>query len=324
MSSPIHKYLFSPPPSPPLRPTEDITKAHGLTSLKSLVLPIDLINRTSLDGTAGDIKLQPRSPRTPQQRHFTFDRVPGSPSLYSRPTVVVEDVEATPRTPRVIDFDEHEPTATPKASDRVYIPTNVPSTSIPLPSTLPRPVLRLLLLATLVVTSIMMLVFVPSARLPSLSMASTSRRLALATDARAYSDVVNGVSSWDEAKERDYAPPQIRVPSMMKRSAMAMEASGPEEDRVSIAPPKATRPHSAARPLPDTHELLAVQSYLLQSAYNTLPTELDPAQPLNADAVLSFGVQKLGKVGSAAEKAWLEEIEQERHDDIVIWYGGNG
>lgn len=78
----------------------------------------------------------------------------------------------------------------------------------------------------------------------------------------------------------------------------------------------------AARPLPPSHELLAIQSYLLQSAYNVLP-EVDPSRPLDANAVLGFS-HNLGATGSDAEKAWLEEIENERADEVVIWYGGDG
>lgn len=39
---------------------------------------------------------------------------------------------------------------------------------------------------------------------------------------------------------------------------------------------------------------------------------------------MSFSAHRLGAEGSPEEKALLEELEQERHDDIVVWYGGNG
>jgi hypothetical protein len=87
---------------------------------------------------------------------------------------------------------------------------------------------------------------------------------------------------------------------------------------------KAVRPVLDAHPLPPTHELLAIQSYLLDSDYNVLPSDLDPSMPLDAHSVLGIGSSKLGKPGSEAEKAWLSELELEREDDIVIWYGGDG
>ena len=84
------------------------------------------------------------------------------------------------------------------------------------------------------------------------------------------------------------------------------------------------RPSVAARPIPQTHELLAIQSYILQSDYNVLPETVDPSQPLDANIVLGFAGHKLGEAGSDAEKAWLDEIETERGDEVVIWFGGDG
>jgi hypothetical protein len=63
----------------------------------------------------------------------------------------------------------------------------------------------------------MILAFVPAARLPSLRAASISRRLALAPDIRAYLDVESMPRSWSDVLDRDYQPPQIRSPNMMKR-----------------------------------------------------------------------------------------------------------
>ncbi len=86
------------------------------------------------------------------------------------------------------------------------------------------------------------------------------------------------------------------------------------------APLKAIRPSPAPRPLPPSHELLAIQSYLLQSAYNVLPSSINPSQPLDANIVLGFS----GEIGSPAEQVWLKELENERGDEIVIWFGGDG
>jgi len=81
-----------------------------------------------------------------------------------------------------------------------------------------------------------------------------------------------------------------------------------------------------ARPLPESHELLAIQSYLLQSTYNVLPEYVDPSQPVDANVVCGFSGsnRQLGAAGSEDEKAWMDEIEHERSDEVVVWYGGDG
>ena len=136
-----------------------------------------------------------------------------------------------------LDRRERDTEATPRAAEMFtpkrkvektvlsppYLPTNVPSNQLPLPSTLPRPFIRLILLASLIASSVLMLLFVPSVRLPSLNTASIGRRLALASDGRAALNVVNAVHGWEEAKERDYQPPQIKAVHMMKRSAPRVE-----------------------------------------------------------------------------------------------------
>lgn len=197
------------------------------------------------------------------------------------------------------------------------LPVNVPSATIPMATTLPRPLLRLLLLATLVISSVMLLVYVPGARLPSLKAASSSRRLALSTDGRAYYDLANVVNSVEQAVDRDYRPPQVRV-THVKRAALPP----PSTDRLTAPVPKSTRTSLSSRPLPESHELLALQSYLLQSAYNILPASTDPKEPLDAHTILNVG--KLGVAGGDVEKAWLADLESEREDDIVVWYGADG
>lgn len=76
------------------------------------------------------------------------------------------------------------------------------------------------------------------------------------------------------------------------------------------------------RPLPESHEILAIQSYLLDSSYNVLSADIDPSSPVDANKVTSH--KQMGKPGSAAEQAWLEELEHEQGQDVVIWYGGDG
>ena len=203
MSSPIHQFLFSPPPPPPT--LKRANRPPPLTSLHAL-LPEVILPRVAFDGSS---ELKPRSPRTPQQQHATaFLDYLGS------------DNEATPRAAEIF-------TPRRKVEKTVfsppYLPTNVPSTQLPLPSTLPRPLLRLILLASLIASSILLLLFVPSVRLPSLYTASIGRHLALAPDGRAALDVANAVRGWEKATERVYEPPQIKTANMMKRSAPRLE-----------------------------------------------------------------------------------------------------
>ena len=68
------------------------------------------------------------------------------------------------------------------------------------------------------------------------------------------------------------------------------------------------------RPLPSTHELLALQSYLLQSTTNYLPSNIDPHRPLDANIVLGYDV----------DEAALRELERERVGEVIVWYGGDG
>ncbi|WWC67383.1 uncharacterized protein I206_101291 [Kwoniella pini CBS 10737] len=307
MSSPIHSYLFSPPPSPPRRAI-DKDPNHGLTSIKSLLLPTDFIPRSpNVDGG-----LKVRSPRTPQQSRFTLDNVypSGFPSKQK-----VTDPEATPiasystpTTPR------RRPSEKTVASPQ-YVPSNVPSTHIPIPSSLPKPLIRLFFLISLLLSSILLLVFVPSARLPSLRAAGMSRRLALDPNGKAFIDI-QGVTSWSDARDKDYRPPQIKAPHMMKRTFEKKTAPAPH--------PRASRPALTPRPLPSSHELLALQSYLLSSAYNVIPSHVDPTEPIDANAVLGVGVHKLGPLGGDLEQAWLDELKGEREDEVIVWYGGDG
>jgi hypothetical protein len=236
MSSPIHKYLFSPPPSPPARPIDSKHRPPPLqlTSVK-ILLNDQLSPRLPQDELHAELK--PRSPRTPQNRNFTLtDKYPSpyptrTPRNYS-------DLESGPtptglfsnqNTPRVI---VHEPSSTPRRTvtnviiaSPPLLPTNSPTTStsnytVPLPSSLPKPLLRLLFLATLVISSIMILILVPASRLPSLRDASVSRRLALAEDGKAFMDVMHPVKSWVEGKDRDYVPAKVKSTKMMKRGSM--------------------------------------------------------------------------------------------------------
>ena len=263
--------------------------------------------RQSLDGNS---ELKISSPRTPMQRHFTLDNNYPSPSRLTRPVVIVEDTDQIHSTPRVLS---------PAHNEKMELPINVPSISVPTPGAIPRPLIRLVFLATLIVSSIMLLVYVPEARLPSLKAATSSRRLALTAEGKAYYDLANAVNVFGDSSDSGYRPPQVQVRNM-KRAALPP----PSVNRNTAPLPKSTGTAVSSRPVPESHELLALQSYLLQSAYNILPESVNPKQPLDAHTILNIGANKLGAAGGDVERAWLADLEREREDDIVVWYGADG
>jgi len=76
-----------------------------------------------------------------------------------------------------------------------------------------------------------------------------------------------------------------------------------------------------AHPLPESHEILAIQSYLLESAYNVLPSDIDPQSPVDANKV---SPHMMGKPGSKEYMAYLDELIKEKGQEVVVWYGGDG
>lgn len=339
MSSPMHSFLFSPPTSPPLpgsgkHDQVEVMTNHGLTSIKKLLLPTDMSRASSADGSSSYSpslgaasssvsELKARSPRTPQQQSFAScqnmypSSYPTPRGRFSQPATVAIQVDDVDATPRSVGRPASSP-ATPmnrgsRASQTQIVITspgapNVPSTSasIPthsgfsIPTSLPRPVLRMLFLFTLIVSSALLLTYVPKARLPSLRAAAMSRRLALHPDGRAYlEEFEQPAGSFQAARDRDYVPPKIMAPHMLRRGL------------------------PTSRALPASHELLALQSYLLDND-NVLPYDLDPSAPLDAARFLGVDIAALGRPGSAAEKAWLKDVEKEIGNEVVIWYGGNG
>ncbi|KAL7420432.1 hypothetical protein Q5752_005403 [Cryptotrichosporon argae] len=312
MTSPMHKFLFSPPPSPPHRASASHSPDpnRNFTSLRVLLPP-------ALQGT--EFELKPRSPRTPQNAQFFF----AAPTLPSRPSLDATPRAADPRTPR-------QPRREKLVSSPPYLPVNVPSVPLPAVQTslhLPRPVIRLLFLCSLVLTSVLLLVAVPESRLPTLHTTAFSRRLALGADGLAYVDV--GGYTYESA----YAPPQVRSARVQRRLLEAAAEAGADVpvDYVyaagqvvlhpAAAPPRASRPAAVYRPLPPTHELAALRSYLLESDYNALPSEVDGSRALDAHAVLGVASHRLGEAGSQAEQSWLRELEGEHAHEVTVFYG---
>lgn len=79
-----------------------------------------------------------------------------------------------------------------------------------------------------------------------------------------------------------------------------------------------------AHPLPETHELLALQSYILESPANHLPDDLDASVPLDAARIIgNRAASRLRGRGSPEEQAWLNELTTEAGDQVVLWFGSS-
>jgi hypothetical protein len=87
-----------------------------------------------------------------------------------------------------------------------------------------------------------------------------------------------------------------------------------------VAPnPRAFRPDPHT--LPPTHELLALQSFVLESPANNLG-DVDASKPLDAaDLLGTHAARRLGVPGSPREKQWFQELASEHAHSIVMWYG---
>ena len=219
--------LDSAPPSPPRPMTEILVRQPSPTKARS---PPPAMIGTALSpfpsSALEETGLRPRSPRTSTPSQFSLDvsypssLVPGgraSPKLGRE-----SDVEqATPRgsmtTPRILSTDRLM--GSPRTSCG---PINMPSLPIAraksMPSNLSRSMMRLVLFCSLILSCMFVLVSYPSTRLPSLRTAAVSKRLALASNGRAYYEALHPVESWSDARERDYVPPQIKAHHMMKRA----------------------------------------------------------------------------------------------------------
>ena len=86
------------------------------------------------------------------------------------------------------------------------------------------------------------------------------------------------------------------------------------------------------RPLPASHELLALQSYLLESTRNVIPANIDTSKALDAHLLLPISLLPVGGDGEATKTSdqsdpsgvsepedWLLELEREHQDDVVLW-----
>lgn len=242
----------------------DLNAKHGFTSIKSLLLPADLAPRTrpalSLEKSAfspyaGSGGLKVRSPRTPSRGQFAFEQqqYPSAVMKVDTPRIslsAADDIEATPRAPA------GEPSALATASSTTLTPRrkarssttlqvsspplgmhNVPSTQLPVPASLPRPLLRLIFFASLLFSSALILVYIPGARLPSFHASALTRRFSFDLSTRTHS--IAELSSWQESLDRDYSPPQIRAPHMLRRAF-----SGSELERT-VPPRKSPSLHVA-------------------------------------------------------------------------------
>jgi hypothetical protein len=323
MSSPIHSFLFSPPPSPPRRSSTDYNANRGLTSFRSLLLPL----QEHADAQAHHEK--PRSPSSllasPSVTSARAERQAyPAPQASRRPVLQVRTVHsaaeleaiakaATSPIPIIL-----EPTNVASNDSKLALENiNIPTRSL---TAIPRPVVRLVIFAALLLSSIALLVYVPESRLPSLRDASAIHRLVLNPEGAAFIDTP--LDGHQDARDRDYVPPQISIgrSSRLDHPRKA-HAHAIFSHLSSASTPKVAPPLAPPRPIPATHELLAVQAWLLQSPFNTLPARLDAKHPIDAVAVTGFDV---GPADSVRQKEWLHELEKEGDGEVIVWYGMDG
>ncbi|OWZ69380.1 hypothetical protein AYX14_05248 [Cryptococcus neoformans] len=370
MSSPIHQYLFSPPPSPPSRgPRSSLDPNHGLTSLKSLLLPSEFIPQYSVDGQhSTPPPLKARSPRIPQQGRFAF--VPSAYPSFGHGRrgngyYAAHDLESIPESSTISILP---PSCRVLDQEKLQLapPINLVSSSnshfhsFKSAFTVPKPILRLIFLVCIIFTTIAIVIFVPSARPPRLFPGGMAKRIAFIPEAQ-YANVEVGVNllKWEGmGEDRDYQPSHMKTAWMLKGIRPKKETEVNKEvqeaqevkevkDMVQVQaqqhhalpPPKTTRPALRPRPIPASHELLALQSYILASQYNILPEDVDPSKPLDANTILGISAaakksggeaglggtnDKQGKEEGEVGEEWLKDIESEWDDEVVVWFGGNG
>jgi hypothetical protein len=168
MASPIHSYLFSPPASPPTLPHDHVLRSPALNSIRSLI-PTDYAPRSSQDGPAK------RSPFTTQTCRFTTDVTYPFDSrlheVYRKSgnevfTLTVEDASlSTPRpSPKIClevvsgQADERsQPINTPTVPSPIRRRIRIPGFGLGLP----RPVIRLIFLGTVLLATLWLLSHVP-------------------------------------------------------------------------------------------------------------------------------------------------------------------
>ncbi|KGB80308.1 hypothetical protein CNBG_6146 [Cryptococcus deuterogattii R265] len=363
MSSPIHKYLFSPPPSPPSRgPRSSLNPNRGLTTLKSLLLPSEFIPQSSLDDHVGSPpSLKTRSPHTPQQGRFTFDT--SAYSSFGRGRrgngyYAARDLESIPESSILSPSQQVSDRKLQLAPPINIVSPASHSRSFQSALTVPKPILRLFFLVCIIFTTAAILIFVPSARPPSLFPDNIAEQTAFVLEDH-YVDVdvkinVNALEWKGMGEGREYEPPLMKAAWMLKgvRSKKQTEVNKDVQEVKEVKkakeivdvqtqqlhaapPPKTTRPALRPRPIPASHELLALQSYILASQYNVLSENIDPSKPLDANTILGISASERrfgGVAGLAAKKgkepeeeeAWLKDIESEWDDEVVVWFGGNG
>jgi len=81
------------------------------------------------------------------------------------------------------------------------------------------------------------------------------------------------------------------------------------------------RPHD--HPLPESHELMALQSFIAESRYHFLRSDLDVSKPIDASDLIGESARRLGETGSAREKQWLSEVSEENTYNVVLWYASS-
>lgn len=282
MSSPIHQYLFSPPPSPPSRgPRSKLDPNHGLTSVKSLLLPSEFIPQYSVDGHhRSPPPLKARSSRSPQQERFTLI-TSVYPSYghgrHGNGYYAARDLESIPESstisilsPSCQGLDQEQLQLAPPIN--LVSPSTSHFRSFQSAFTVPKPILRLVFLVCIIFTTIAILIFVPSARPPSLFLGDIAKRIALVPEAQ-YVNVnvdVNALEWEGMGEEREYQPPHKKTAWMLK----------------GIRPKKETEVNKEVQAVEKVKEVEKMVQLQAQQHHALRKFALSPYYPLNITCVI--------------------------------------
>lgn len=168
--------------------------------------------------------------------------------------------------------------------------------------TVPRPILRLICIFLALATGALLI---------SKSSASSQIRLLRSSGARPDLNYSGDSSHYGQPLEPHNEYRKSKLSHLSVSSELKLIKIVPHSARTGSA--------FASHPIPSSHEFLALQSYLLQSDHNSIPPHIDTSKPLDANHILGLSPSKLGRPGSAAESKWLDELDKELEEDIVIW-----
>lgn len=262
MSSPLHKFLFSPPPSPPL--------AVGATDPNVTFTPLGSSKKAAATGQADTFKLS-----APQQTNRSRNQTGGH--------AINIDVEAA--NAYEVSKESSRPILSRILSPRLRVLQA---------HYIPRPLFRLLSFVIVLFGAAMLLSHVILPTVFPLQEVVTAPSPKVAARAPASAQVAPIARN----KEPIIYHPQV------------------------AANPRAFRPE--AHPLPETHELHALQSFILESPANHLPDDMDASAPIDAARIIGTrAASRLRGKGSPQEQTWLNELVTEAADKVVLWFASS-